>query len=343
MLSLASLSGARIGLLGDLCLDAYWIADMRNSELSRETPHFPLPIVAERYSPGAGGNVASNLKALNLGALRVIGLVGEDWRGALLLHELAERGIPTGDIVRTPARITCAYCKPMRRGFSSVEYEDPRIDFAVTDPLAPDVEDAVIESLARVAGEIDVLCVSDQFKYGVVTDRVREYVCSLAAAGLRVVVDSRDRIALYRDCILKPNLQEAQRALSLPVCDECEVSAEQALLLADRLLDAGQCAALITLGAGGCVYADADTRFHIPAFPVDPPIDFCGAGDTYLSMFAAAIAAKFPAPVACRLAHAASGVTIKKIGQTGTASREEIVALWESQTDDAQQGGSACP
>ncbi|MBQ3424214.1 MAG: hypothetical protein IJH38_03340 [Clostridia bacterium] len=33
----------RVALIGDLCLDMYWRADMRLSELSRETPHFPLP------------------------------------------------------------------------------------------------------------------------------------------------------------------------------------------------------------------------------------------------------------------------------------------------------------
>ncbi|GHV47905.1 hypothetical protein FACS1894181_02370 [Bacteroidia bacterium] len=32
----------KIGLIGDLCIDIYWKADMTRSELSRETP--PLPV-----------------------------------------------------------------------------------------------------------------------------------------------------------------------------------------------------------------------------------------------------------------------------------------------------------
>lgn len=32
---------ARIGIIGDFCVDIYWHADMRKSELSRETPHYP--------------------------------------------------------------------------------------------------------------------------------------------------------------------------------------------------------------------------------------------------------------------------------------------------------------
>lgn len=55
---------ARIGIIGDFCVDIYWHADMRKSELSRETPHYPLPIVGERVYLGAGGNVAANLAAL---------------------------------------------------------------------------------------------------------------------------------------------------------------------------------------------------------------------------------------------------------------------------------------
>ena len=49
---LAGTQKGRVGLIGDLCLDMYWIADMKRSQLSRETPHYPLPIVQERRSAG---------------------------------------------------------------------------------------------------------------------------------------------------------------------------------------------------------------------------------------------------------------------------------------------------
>ena len=61
---LGKLGKGRIGVIGDFCLDVYWHADMTKSELSRETPHFPLPIVQERLSPGGAGNVVANLLAL---------------------------------------------------------------------------------------------------------------------------------------------------------------------------------------------------------------------------------------------------------------------------------------
>ena len=64
---------ARVGLIGDLCLDMYWLADMKLSELSRETPHYPLPIVEERFAPGGAGNVANNIAALKPKKLLVAG------------------------------------------------------------------------------------------------------------------------------------------------------------------------------------------------------------------------------------------------------------------------------
>ena len=47
---LAHISHMRVAVLGDLCLDVYWHADMRQSELSRETPHYPLPVISECLS-----------------------------------------------------------------------------------------------------------------------------------------------------------------------------------------------------------------------------------------------------------------------------------------------------
>lgn len=45
----------RVGMMGDVCLDVYWHIDMRRSQLSRETPHYNLPVDFEKYAPGAGG------------------------------------------------------------------------------------------------------------------------------------------------------------------------------------------------------------------------------------------------------------------------------------------------
>ena len=61
---LENIGKIRIAVIGDVCLDVYWTADMKKSVLSRETPHHPLPVVEEKMSPGGAANVIMNALAL---------------------------------------------------------------------------------------------------------------------------------------------------------------------------------------------------------------------------------------------------------------------------------------
>ena len=88
---LDGIQGVKAVLIGDMCLDVYWFADMTQSVLSRETPHFPLPVVEEKMSAGAGGNAAVNMSVL-CDSFLPVGIVGRDWRGACLLEVLKKQG-----------------------------------------------------------------------------------------------------------------------------------------------------------------------------------------------------------------------------------------------------------
>ena len=318
---LRGMDNARVALIGDLCLDMYWEADMRLSELSRETPHHPLPIVKERFSPGGAGNTACNIAALKPKRLSVVGIAGDDWRGDLLMRALRERGVNDEFIIREPGRVTNAYIKPLRRGISDVVYEDPRLDFEAREPLPAECEDRILAALREAAREADVVCVCDQLRFGCVTPRVREAVSRLGEAGRIVIVDSRDRAADYHHVIVKPNEVEAARAFG----GGTDIHSLAATALAVH--EKNQRPALVTLGEKGCFVADAGEVVHVPACSVEPPIDFCGAGDTFLAGFAMALAAGAPPVRAAQVATLCAAVTIKKIGVTGTACREEIMAV----------------
>jgi sugar/nucleoside kinase (ribokinase family) len=169
---------------------------------------------------------------------------------------------------------------------------------------------------------VDVLCVSDQFRHGCVTEAVREKLTALARQGLPVVVDSRYSIGLFPGCILKPNELEAASAAGTQITrPDIEASAAVAQSLAQR---AGSVVCM-TLGGRGCLVAQPGARHHIPAVKLAPPLDICGAGDTFLAAFSCALAAGAGAADAAYIATMASAVTVKKIGQTGTASRGEIL------------------
>ncbi len=314
---LAAIQGARVAVVGDFCLDVYWHADMTRSVLSRETPHHPLPIVEERMAPGGAGNVASNAAALGPRQVTAIGVIGQDWRGDALVRLLQAQGVDTVGLLAVPGRVTNAYIKPLRQGIGGAVQEDARLDFENHQPLAQETEEALLEQLA--ACDADVICVCDQMAHGCITDRVREALCAMGRGGRTVIADSRERIGRFTSVIIKPNEVEAARALNLPA----DTSPEHML----RALHACTGAPVVlTLGAqGSMVYAD-DAVTPIPAHNVPPPIDICGAGDTFLAALACALAAGANLTDAARLGSLASAVTIRKLNQTGTASPGEILA-----------------
>ena len=313
--------------IGDMCLDLYLYADMKLSELSRETPHHPLPVVREVGTPGGGGNVANNIAALRVGRLLPVSLIGDDWRGFLLMQYLEDHGFDTSRIIKSRKYATTCFCKPMRMGISDVVYEDPRLDFEFRGEIDPADEEAVIKAFDEAAAQADVIAVSDQVKRGVITDRVRERISYWA--GIKpVIMDSREHSTFYKGVIAKPNEVEAAfaigrdiKGLNLTLDDYAQIGAD--------LQKKNACPVIVTLGSLGSLWCDEGGVTLAPTVPAEPPIDIVGAGDTFLSACACAYAAGASGPEALAYGNLASGVTVKKIGTTGTASPEEILAKFD--------------
>jgi rfaE bifunctional protein kinase chain/domain len=326
----------KICIIGDFCVDIYWNADMTKSELSRETPHFPLPVTDERVYLGAGGNVAANLMALRPAAVIPVTLVGDDWRGMLMTDIFKNNGFDTRFVIKTPGRFTNAYCKPMRKGISDTVYEDPRLDFDNYTSIDEETEKLVIKNLRKAAKQADVIIVADQFKNGIMTDEVRKEINAICRTDKTVIVDSRYNIDKYSHCILKPNEVECWRAV---YHDERYLNAsyEDFCYAAETLANNNSALVFCTLGGRGSVVTMGFGVTKIDAVKCEPPIDICGAGDTTLSAFASAFSCSASVENAARFASFASAVTIKKIGVTGTASPEEILALFDLTEDNTNR------
>jgi rfaE bifunctional protein kinase chain/domain len=320
---LAGISGTRIGLIGDLCMDVYWKADVTLSELSRETPHYTLPVVEERMSPGGGANVLANIAALKPKNILFTGVIGYDWRGNELTRELESRGLDTSYVLRSRDKVTNTFCKPIRFGISSIAYEDPRLDFLNYEPLSHDKERDLADRLSDISKKVDVLCVCDQLRYGAITPSIREKVIELGRQGLKVIVDSRDNIGLFTDVTIKPNEIEAYRAVHSSG-DPRNAPIEVLAVAARALSMSNNADVCMTIGPRGCLLADNEGITHVPSYEVPPPIDICGAGDTFLSAFACATAAGVRSYEAGSFANMAADVTIAKLCTTGTASPDEI-------------------
>ena len=169
-----------------------------------------------------------------------------------------------------------------------------------------------------MAGNVDVLCVCDQMRYGCITEAVRKRICELGANGLTVITDSRNRIGLYQNVIVKPNDVEAA---AIAGCENLPLED-----VAVKISEHTHRPSIITLGGKGCLVCQNGSVRHVAGRKVEPPLDTCGAGDTFLSALSSAFATGIDLADAAELANAACAVTIRKIGTTGTASRAEILS-----------------
>lgn len=325
----------RILVVGDFYLDAYWSIDKTRSTLSLETPWHTNPVVAQRYSPGAAGTVTNNLRALGVGTVYTLGVIGEDGFGGTLLECLQTNGCLTDFMIQTPDWVTPTYLKPIHRGYEGVETEGPRFDIENQFGMEAGVETAVIDALQNCIPLVDGVIVGDQMpieNLGVVTNRVREELCELGAAFPDKVffADSRTRIGNYRNVIIKPNRFEAKRALQ-PEWHGQDVGIEEARQCAVALAEQTQRTIYITLGENGILVYNRGEFTHISGIPINDEIDPVGAGDSVSAGLVATLCgllhtSQAEAPVeAAYVGNLVASITVTKIGMTGTASPTEIL------------------
>lgn len=325
---LKRITNLKAGVLGDVCLDVYWHADMTISELSRETPHYNLPVIRETFGPGAAGNVANNFKQLGCAEVSLCSIVGDDWRGTLLQEALGQRGIDGTFLLADKGRVTPAYCKTILRGLQDAEQEAPRIDFINLDAPFEALQRRLVAELDKMAAKVDVICVTDQLKSGVTGQPLRERLRYWAALGKRIVVDSRENIGKYKGIVVKPNEIEAlgwcYGSLKYHPSSENEI-----IKAGQRLARHAEAPCCVTMGEKGALWFEGGQVTYVPTVAVEPPIDIVGAGDTFSAAFLSALGAGSPGPEAAAFAHLASAVSVRKLGGVGSATPQEILIRFD--------------
>jgi rfaE bifunctional protein kinase chain/domain len=307
------LPAVAVAVFGDFCLDAYWMLDTGDLEISVETNLPVHRVQSQRYTLGGAGNVAANLADLGVGTVRAVALLGDDLFGAQMLKLLAQHRID-----RTGAAIsrdwqTLVYSKPMLG-----DRELNRFDFGAFNQLGQATMDDLAARLDQAAADCSVVVVNQQLPLGVTTEPMIRRVNQVIARrpSCRFIVDPRHRAAMFQGAILKMNHSECLRLLQAP-----GLSPPQAARALQQRT--GQ-TVFLTAGQEGIFIADTAGDAHAPALPVTGPIDPVGAGDTVIAALAAALAAGADPLAAAQLANAAAAVTIRKLKTTGTATPVEI-------------------
>ncbi|MFT7681448.1 MAG: D-beta-D-heptose 7-phosphate kinase/D-beta-D-heptose 1-phosphate adenosyltransferase [Moritella dasanensis] len=298
---------ANILVVGDVMLDRYW-----NGDASRISPEAPVPVVKVEHieeRPGGAANVALNIAALGASST-LLGLTGKDEAAQALANQMDAVNVrcdfqqldnfPTITKLRVLSRNQQLIRLDFESGFEDIDHE----------PLLAKVKTALETH--------EVMIVSDYNKGALV--EVQQMIQAAKQQGVKIFVDPKGcDFEKYRGAtLLTPNLSEFEA-----VVGHCKT--EQDLVEKGRKLIAEHDfeALLVTRSEKGMTLIRADEEeFHLPALAQEV-YDVTGAGDTVISVLAAAVSAGSSLEQACALANAGASVVVAKIG-TSTVSPIEL-------------------
>ena len=302
-LDLPDFRAARVLVAGDLMLDRYWTGDA-----GRISPEAPVPVVRVREThsrPGGAGNVAMNVAALGAKCGLLAG-AGDDEYGArarVESHVLAAAGFGT----ITKLRVLSRHQQLIRLDFEADQA--PR-------------SAGVVDRLRGLLADYDVVVLSD---YGKGTlNRAADIIAACRRAGKTVIVDPKgEDFRRYRGAdFITPNWPEFQAVAG--ACRGDDEIHRRGTALARELELKGL---LVTRGEAGISYIPAAGEpLHIAA-EAREVFDVTGAGDTVIAVLAAATGAGAGAADAVRLANAAAGVAVTKLGAVAITAAELRAAV----------------
>ena len=310
-LHLPDFGRARILVVGDLMLDRYW-----QGSTSRISPEAPVPVVHVQQCenrPGGAANVAVNIAELGA-TVMLDGLIGNDEAGAQLSAVLQRTGVgcrfePCDEVATvTKMRILSRHQQLIRLDFE--------------EPLYGRHDAALLDRFAAALDSVDVVVLSDYAKGALA--QVAEMITLAREAGKPVLVDPKGHdFSLYRGAtLLTPNRGEFEAVVG--VCgNEAEFAARATALCEELDLQA----LLVTRSEQGMsLLQRSQTMQHFPARAREV-FDVTGAGDTVISVLAAAMAAGETLTAATALANEAAGIAVAKLGAVAVTVEELRAAI----------------
>ena len=310
------LARARIAVIGDIMLDRFIYGDVE-----RISPEAPVPVLVvdhTREMLGGAGNVAANAASLGAGVV-LIGLVGEDDTGTAVRKLIADITGVTSALVTRENGPTTLKTRVVARHQQIV-----RLDSELIGAPSRDEARQILAELRSAIGGVHVILLSDYGKGILLGDIVEKSIGMARDAGKTIIVDPKGYdYTVYRGAdLITPNLRELRAASSLPV------DGDEAVVRACRAVISGNAigAVIATRGPQGMSVVTETDTIHLPTVAREV-FDVSGAGDTVAATLACAISVRMPIEQAARLANAAAGVVVGKLGTSQVTSSELAASL----------------
>ncbi|MDP6454129.1 MAG: ribokinase [SAR202 cluster bacterium] len=292
-----------------------------NVDLVGSTARMPAPgetVFGEDFHTAPGGKGANQaVAAARLGAdVRMVGRVGQDAFGPVLLEGLRREGIDVSGVAEDPDNSS---------GTAMILLDADKQNYIIAIYGANLVYDETqFEAVDIALNGADVLLMQLEAPLE---------LCQYAARkanelGVTVVWDPAPALDLrreaYRLCdVLTPNQVETEFLTGVVVTDPS--SAE---IAADRLLGFGVKAVVVKLGEQGAYYATSAIRGHVPSFEVEVQ-DTVAAGDAFAGAFGIGLSQGLPLEEAVRFGCAAGALAVTKAGaQEAMPTRAEVHDLF---------------
>jgi len=294
-------------------LDRYIVGSVE-----RVSPEAPVPVVRvleERFAVGGAANVAANVTALG-STCRLVGHVGMDPEGDVLLAALEAAGVARDGVVRDGARPTTVKTRVLAKHQQIVRFDrETEVD------LEKEIAEKAADKIRELTAYCDVVVVQDYNKGVLGPAVIATTLGAVRDRGVPCVVDPKRRnfFSYPGVTVLKPNARELSDALGeiIHVEDPDWMESIRARLGCQHLL--------VTLGDRGMALQTA-SREHLRLPTLAQAVyDVSGAGDTVSAVAAVALGAGASVVEAAALANHAAAVEVTKAG-VQTVSSSEIEA-----------------
>ncbi len=311
--------GHKILVIGDVMLDEYlW------GNVSRISPEAPVPVVEiikESVKMGGAANVALNVKSLGDEPI-LAGIVGKDANAGKMMSALKDAQIGSEGIFADPSRMTTTKTRVVAHNQQVV-----RADRENTEEISQGMIEELLGFAKRNIGQISAIIISDYGK-GVITHSLLSGLIDLCQEnGVFIAVDPKDThfMNYKRVSLITPNHHEAGFVYGKRIRNEA-ILEEVGWGLLNRLQAR---AMLITRGEQGMSLFEADqTLTHLPT-RAKKVYDVTGAGDTVISAFTCAVAAKANFREAALISNHAAGLVVAEVGTAQTTKRQLVDDLEE--------------
>ena len=313
-LDISKFERCKILVVGDLMIDEYlW------GSVERISPEAPVQVVSvenQEYTPGGSGNVVNNLVALGAKVLAV-GVIGTEREGTLLLEKFKSIGVDTRGIIQEPERPTTRKTRIIAENQHVL-----RIDRETNKVISNRTFQAIADFTEKIMREVDIVLISDYGK-GMVTKSMLSGLVTLAKKHKKITIADPKGLDFKKYSgvsMITPNRKEANLALGVEIADESSVYETGAKILESHEIDK----LLITCGKDGMVFFEKNKKPYQISAVARQVYDVSGAGDTVLSVLGVSLASGMSYKEGIKLANAAAGIVVGKVG-TATVSKKEIL------------------